>query len=155
MLELDLSAEIAALKSTFAEIQAVVDVPALTDEIARLSEQACAPDLWDDPEQAQKVTSALSHRQSELARELSLTSSAATALVDRLERHGVAERVRHPSDRRRTIIRLTSRGELLADRVHQPLYASLGRVDAADLPTVSRWMGVIADGLLGVRAGLA
>lgn len=68
MLELDLSAEIAALKSTFAEIQAVVDVPALTDEIARLSEQAGAPDLWDDPEQAQKVTSALSHRQSELAR---------------------------------------------------------------------------------------
>ncbi|SEQ45287.1 MarR family winged helix-turn-helix transcriptional regulator [Microlunatus flavus] len=93
--------------------------------------------------------------QSELARELTLTSSAATALVDRLERHGVAERVRHPSDRRRTIIRLTHQGEQLADRVHQPLYASLGRVDAADLPAVSRWMGVIADGLLGVRAGLA
>ncbi|HET8928444.1 MAG TPA: peptide chain release factor 2 [Microbacterium sp.] len=68
MLELDLSADIAALKSTFAEIQAVVDVPALTEEIAQLSEQAGAPDLWDDPEQAQKVTSALSHRQSELAR---------------------------------------------------------------------------------------
>ena len=68
MLELDLSADIAALKSTFNEIQAVVDVPALEEEIARLSEQAGAPDLWDDPEQAQKVTSALSHRQSELAR---------------------------------------------------------------------------------------
>jgi peptide chain release factor 2 len=68
MLELDLSADIAALKSTFAEIQAVVDVPALEEEIARLSEQAGAPDLWDDPEEAQKVTSALSHRQSELAR---------------------------------------------------------------------------------------
>ncbi|MFV0319930.1 MAG: peptide chain release factor 2 [Microbacterium sp.] len=68
MLELDLSSEIADLRSTFTEIQAVVDVPALTEEIARLSEQAGAPDLWDDPEQAQKVTSALSHRQAELGR---------------------------------------------------------------------------------------
>src|SRR5690606_41639948 len=40
----------------------------LEAEIADLSEKAGAPDLWDDPESAQKVTSALSHRQSELAR---------------------------------------------------------------------------------------
>jgi len=68
MLELDLSADIQALRSTFADIQAVVDVPALQAEIARLSEQAGAPDLWDDVEKAQKVTSALSHRQAELKR---------------------------------------------------------------------------------------
>jgi len=68
MLELDLSADIQALRSTFADIQAVVDVDALRAEIARLSEEAGAPDLWDDPEKAQKVTSALSHRQTELKR---------------------------------------------------------------------------------------
>ncbi|WEG07459.1 peptide chain release factor 2 [Microbacterium horticulturae] len=68
MLELDLSADIQALRSTFADIQAVVDVPALRAEIERLSEEAGVPDLWDDPEKAQKVTSSLSHRQSELAR---------------------------------------------------------------------------------------
>ncbi len=68
MLELDLSADIQDLRSTFADIQAVVDVPALRAEIARLSDEAGAPDLWDDPEKAQKVTSSLSHRQSELAR---------------------------------------------------------------------------------------
>jgi DNA-binding MarR family transcriptional regulator len=85
--------------------------------------------------------------QSELARELHLTSSAATALVDRLERRGVAERVRHPSDRRRTIIRLTPRGGALADTVHQPLFASLRGVGEEDLAAVSHWMGVIADGL--------
>jgi peptide chain release factor 2 len=68
MIELDLSAEIAALRSTFADIRAVVDVDRLNADIAELSEQAGAPDLWDDPEKAQKVTSALSHRQSELAR---------------------------------------------------------------------------------------
>ena len=68
MLDFDLSADIQALRSTFADIKAVVDVEALTAEIARLSEEAGAPDLWDDTEKAQKVTSALSHRQSELAR---------------------------------------------------------------------------------------
>ena len=68
MLEFDPSADIQALRSTFSDIAAVVDVDALRAEIARLSEEAGAPDLWDDVEKAQKVTSALSHRQSELKR---------------------------------------------------------------------------------------
>ncbi len=68
MLDFDLSADIQALRSTFADIKAVVDVEGLTAEIARLSEEAGVPDLWDDTDKAQKVTSALSHRQSELAR---------------------------------------------------------------------------------------
>jgi DNA-binding MarR family transcriptional regulator len=87
--------------------------------------------------------------QSELAADLSLTSSAATALVDRLERHGAAERARHPSDRRRTLIRLTARGEELAAAGQQPLLSSLGLVDAADLPRFSRWLAVIAAELDG------
>src|ERR1700742_888619 len=72
--ELDFSAEIAALRSTFGDIRAVVGVDRLEAEIATLSEQAGAPDLWDDTENAQKVTSALSHRQSELARIESIQS---------------------------------------------------------------------------------
>jgi peptide chain release factor 2 len=68
MNELDISAEIATLKSTFDDIRSVVGVERLEAEIADLSEQAGAPDLWDDTEKAQKVTSALSHRQAELAR---------------------------------------------------------------------------------------
>jgi len=36
--------------------------------IAELEEQASAPNLWDDPEQAQKITSQLSHKQGELRR---------------------------------------------------------------------------------------
>lgn len=83
--------------------------------------------------------------QSDLASDLRLTSSAATALVDRLERHGVAERARHPTDRRRTIIRLTVRGqELVADN-QAPLVASLGLVDPADLPVLAR----LLEGLAG------
>jgi peptide chain release factor 2 len=68
MNELDISAEIASLRSTFADIRSVVNPEGLAVEIAELSEKAGAPDLWDDPEAAQKVTSALSHRQAELAK---------------------------------------------------------------------------------------
>ncbi|MRX45311.1 peptide chain release factor 2 [Agromyces kandeliae] len=70
MLDLDLTQEIASLRSTFSDIRAVVDVDALKADIARLSEEAGVPSLWDDPANAQKVTSALSHRQSELKRVL-------------------------------------------------------------------------------------
>ncbi len=68
MLDFDPSADIQALRTTFADIKAVVDVDALSAEIERLNEQAAAPDLWDDVERAQKVTSALSHRQASLKR---------------------------------------------------------------------------------------
>ncbi|MFN8078962.1 MAG: peptide chain release factor 2, partial [Kineosporiaceae bacterium] len=43
-------------------------------QVAELSEQASAPDLWDDPERAQQVTSKLSHVQSELDRLTRMTS---------------------------------------------------------------------------------
>jgi len=64
----DFPSEIRSLRSTLESIQAVSDPTALKAKIAELSEQASAPDLWDDPEAAQKVTSALSSTQSELER---------------------------------------------------------------------------------------
>ena len=68
MIDLDFPERIAAARSTFADIRAVVDIQRLEAEIAELNEHAGAPDLWDDTANAQKVTSALSHRQSELKR---------------------------------------------------------------------------------------
>lgn len=49
-------------------IWAVSRPDSMKSEINRLSEAAAAPDLWDDPASAQKVTSELSHLQSELER---------------------------------------------------------------------------------------
>ena len=72
--ELDFSGQIAALRSTFADIRAVVGVDKLAAEIVDLSEQAGVPDLWDDTEKAQKITSALSHKQAELAKIVSIQS---------------------------------------------------------------------------------
>jgi peptide chain release factor 2 len=64
----DFPAEIAALRSTLGTIRAVTDPDRLRERIAELSDQASAPDLWDDTDAAQKVTSALSHAQTELER---------------------------------------------------------------------------------------
>ncbi|MFD1211021.1 peptide chain release factor 2 [Arthrobacter sp. GCM10027362] len=74
MAEIDFPAEIRALRATYDSIEAVSDVETIRKDIAVLSEQAGAPDLWDDPAAAQKVTSKLSHRQSELERLETLSS---------------------------------------------------------------------------------
>ena len=74
MMDIDLSDQIRALRSTFADIKAVVGVDRLTADIAALSEAAGAPNLWDDTENAQQVTSRLSHAQAELARIVSVQS---------------------------------------------------------------------------------
>lgn len=90
--------------------------------------------------------------QSELARDLGLTSSALTALVDRLERSGVAERVSHPQDRRRSMIRVTEHGAALVTQSHDWLDATLERVDPADLELVSASLGLIAQDLFARKS---
>ena len=64
----DFAAEIRDLRHTLHEIEEVSDIEQLQTEIERLEKEAAAPDLWDNPEEAQKVTSALSHKQAELGR---------------------------------------------------------------------------------------
>ena len=65
MADLEISEQISALDGVMKQIEAVVDLPALSAEIADLEQQASAPDLWDDPEAAQKVNSRLSYLQGE------------------------------------------------------------------------------------------
>ena len=62
----DFSAEIESLQRTFSSIREVSDVDTLRSEVEELTHAAAAPDLWDDPDAAQKVTSKLSHKQSVL-----------------------------------------------------------------------------------------
>jgi peptide chain release factor 2 len=64
----DVAAELKELSDTLASVEAVTDLDAVRAQIADLEQQAARPDLWDDPESAQKVTSQLSHKQSELRR---------------------------------------------------------------------------------------
>ncbi|QOR71870.1 peptide chain release factor 2 [Ruania alkalisoli] len=64
----DFPVEIQGLLKILDSITAVSDPDALRERIAQLSEEAAAPDLWDDPEAAQQVTSQLSYAQTELER---------------------------------------------------------------------------------------
>ncbi|SKC77749.1 peptide chain release factor 2 [Krasilnikoviella flava] len=68
MATIDFPAEIKALRATLESIEAVSDPTVLQAKIDDLTQQATAPDLWDDPEKAQQVTSALSIAQNELQR---------------------------------------------------------------------------------------
>jgi peptide chain release factor 2 len=64
----DVPAELKELSATLSNIEAVVDLPALRAEVGALEQQASAPDLWDDLENAQRVTSRLSYVQGEIRR---------------------------------------------------------------------------------------
>jgi len=74
MASFDFSAEIKDLRSIYASIVAVSDLEGIKCALEDLSQQASAPELWDDPEYAQRVTSALSHKQAELNRLTNLAS---------------------------------------------------------------------------------
>jgi peptide chain release factor 2 len=65
---LDYPAELRALKQTYSQIVEVSDPDDLKARVADLSEKAAAPDLWDDPDAAQKVTTRLSYTQGELSK---------------------------------------------------------------------------------------
>ena len=65
-MNLDDAAAVKALETTLTSIEKVMDVDKLRASIADLSEAASAPDLWNDQENAQRVTSKLSHAQSEI-----------------------------------------------------------------------------------------
>ncbi|MFT3970165.1 MAG: peptide chain release factor 2 [Micropruina sp.] len=64
----DLQSDLIELDKTLTSIEAVLDPEAKKQQIAELQEQVSAPDLWDDQENAQRVTSRLSVLQSEVDR---------------------------------------------------------------------------------------
>jgi peptide chain release factor 2 len=56
------------LDSTLTSVEHVLDLDRLRSELADLERQAAAPDLWDDQDRAQQVTSRLSALQNEISR---------------------------------------------------------------------------------------
>lgn len=60
---------------------------------------------------------------SELAGLTGLSSGSTTAMIDRLEKKGLVERLPHPKDRRATVVVLTRK----ASRILPPLFESLAR----------------------------
>lgn len=68
MAEFDFTQAIGEARAKYDSIAKALDVDRLKAEIKELEAQAAAPGLWDDPENAQKVTSKLSATESQLKR---------------------------------------------------------------------------------------
>ena len=64
----DFETEHARLDTSLRSIEAVTDVEALRTEVIELENKASVPDLWNDSENAQAVTSRLSYLQGDLRR---------------------------------------------------------------------------------------
>ncbi len=64
----DVSADLNELAITLRTIESVLDVEELRRRINEMEHQAASPDLWNDQDHAQQVTSQLSHAQAELRR---------------------------------------------------------------------------------------
>ena len=138
----DVAAELKDLSGTVESIEAVTDLPALRAEIADLSEQAGRPDLWNDPEAAQKVTSRLSHAQGELRRveELRRRLDDLPVLYELAEEEGDegsladadAERVKLRDDIQSLEVRTLLSGEYDAREALVTIRSEAGGVDAAD-----------------------
>ncbi|MDO5504336.1 MAG: PCRF domain-containing protein, partial [Actinomycetia bacterium] len=64
----DFTSEIKDLRTTMDSVREVTDLTRLEAAIADLESQAAAPDLWDDQEKAQAVTSNLSRAKAEFDR---------------------------------------------------------------------------------------
>jgi peptide chain release factor 2 len=138
----DVAAELKDLSATLESIEAVTDLPALRAEIADLSEQAGRPDLWNDPEAAQKVNSRLSHAQGDLRRvdELRRRLDDLPILYELAEEEGDegsladadAERVKLHQDIESLEVRTLLSGEYDAREALVTIRSEAGGVDAAD-----------------------
>ena len=66
MAELEQTQRLVELRDSLAGVVEVVDLPGLAKEISELETKASEPDLWNDQENAQKVTSRLSFAQGQV-----------------------------------------------------------------------------------------
>ncbi|MCQ8834232.1 peptide chain release factor 2 [Streptomyces malaysiensis] len=142
MAVVDVSEELKSLSSTMGSIEAVLDLDRMRADIAVLEEQAAAPSLWDDPENAQKVTSKLSYLQGQLRRteelrgridDLEVLFELADAEGDedtRVEAEAELEAVRKAVDEME--VRTLLSGEYDAREAVVNIRAEAGGVDAAD-----------------------
>ena len=86
-----------------------------------------------------------------IAKQAGISARTLTALVDRLEREGLAERIPHPSDRRATLIAITEAGERALRaclKPHRAAVAALFReFPRADRAALGRLIPLLVDAI--------
>ncbi|SDJ00448.1 DNA-binding transcriptional regulator, MarR family [Frankineae bacterium MT45] len=85
--------------------------------------------------------------QGDLGAAMGFNTSSTTALVDRLERNSLAERVADPSDRRRSIIQLTAGGQQVVNASREWFIHAFDEIPAGELGDVAEVLLVLAEGL--------
>ena len=70
----DFQQEIKQLRNTMDSVREVTNLASVQEQITELEAKASVPNLWDDPEAAQQVTSALSRANSEYERVVNMDS---------------------------------------------------------------------------------
>ncbi len=138
----DVPADLKELTATLASISAVLDVDGLRAKVVELEAQASVPDLWNDPEAAQKITSALSYTQSDIRRvdELNRRLEDATLLWEMAEAEAdqasqnevVAELASLQASIDELEIRTLLSGEYDSREALMTIRSEAGGVDAAD-----------------------
>ncbi len=86
----------------------------------------------------------------QLAARLNLTPASITSLTDRLERAGYVTRVRHPHDRRQTLLELTSAGSTLIQRGYDAFVHEVNQAVAGAHPTMITEISAILEQITAV-----
>ncbi|MGI8948233.1 MAG: peptide chain release factor 2 [Ornithinimicrobium sp.] len=138
----DFDGEIKQLRATMATVREVTDLERLQVEIQELEAQASVPDLWDDVERAQKITSRMSRLKAEHDR--------VTGMDDRIEELEVLVQLGQEEDDAETLaeaqrslsglhkavdqleVRTLLNGEFDAREAVVTIRSGAGGVDAAD-----------------------
>ncbi|MCA1006530.1 peptide chain release factor 2 [Rhodococcus hoagii] len=137
----DVSADLNELDTTLTTVEKVLDIEELRRRIDELEHQASDPELWNDQEHAQQVTSQLSHAQSELRRveELRSRLDDMAVLYELAEEDGPdavadvhAERAQLRTDIEAMEVKTMLSGEYDARDALVNIRAGAGGVDAAD-----------------------
>ncbi len=93
--------------------------------------------------------------QSELGEALGFNTSSTTALVDRLERKTIAERIPDPADRRRSTVQLSAAGRRSVTAATGWLVHAFDHMEPADLPDLAHTLNTLADDLRARAAQVA
>ncbi|MFL6071655.1 MAG: peptide chain release factor 2 [Actinomycetes bacterium] len=130
------------LKTTVGSIEAVLDLPKLQRELNDLEAQAAAPDLWNDTDAAQKVTSRLSYVQGMLRRMSALRSRVdeVALMFELADDEGDADALAEAENELTSLKKAVSEQEVLtllsgeydAREALMTIRAEAGGVDAAD-----------------------
>ena len=130
------------LQTTLGSIETVLDLPRLREEVADLESQAAAPNLWDDPEAAQKITSRLSSVQGLIKRVAGLRTRVddVALMFELAEDEGDADALAEAENELANLTRAISEQEVLtllsgeydAREALVTVRAEAGGVDAAD-----------------------